>query len=293
MYKATKGKVHGLLHPDIVSDKRWNQIINIFIISLIILNVIAVMLETIKPLHKKYEEAFKIFDYISVLIFTIEYILRVWSSNHEEKYKHSVWGRVKYMVSPGAIIDLLAILPTYVHMIYAKRLLDLRILRMFRLLRLFRLFRLTAYTRSSSIIKNVFRKRAGELMLSLILLIFLIIISSCVLYFAEHGHDQLNGDKSQFSSIPTTIWWSVVTLTTTGYGDMIPVTDLGKTLASILMMSGIAFFALPAGIITAGFIDEFRNEKVRATHKCPHCGEPIELEETPKTNANKTREEHF
>jgi voltage-gated potassium channel len=277
MYHQTKKKIHGLLHPEIVGDKRWDKVINVFIVVLIILNVIAVMLETVQSIHDKYETFFYYFDWISVGIFSLEYVLRVWSSNHEEKYKGSFRGRLKYIFSPGAIVDLLAVLPSYLHAVIG---LDLRVLRMLRLLRFFRLFRLTAYTKPAQKIKNVFRKRASELGLSFILAVFLIIIASCVMYFAEHLHTDKDGNPSLFTSIPKTIWWAVVTLTTTGYGDMYPVTNFGKGLASVIMLTGVAFFALPAGIITAGFIDEFRLDRVKKTHQCPHCGEKIEFEES-------------
>ena len=280
MYHKTKEKVHGLLHPEIVGDKRWDKIINIFIVVLIILNVVAVMLETVKSLHDHYYTFFKYFDLVSVIIFTIEYILRVWSSNHEEKYKHSVWGRLKYMVSPPALIDLIAILPSGLFYMRVFVGIDLRMLRILRLLRFFRLFRLTAYTKPAHIIANVFRKRKNDLALSFILAIFLIIIASCVMYFAEHQAIHPDKTENGFTSIPATIWWAVVSLTTTGYGDMIPYTDIGKVMASIIMLTGVAFFALPAGIITAGFIDEFRLARVKKTHRCPHCGEHIELDET-------------
>jgi voltage-gated potassium channel len=268
MYHATKKKVHGLLHPEIVGDKHWDKVINVFIITLIVLNVIAVMLETVKPIENKYHDFFRYFDRVSVIIFTIEYVLRVWSSNHEEKYKKPFWGRLKYMASPSALIDLIAILPSYLHAIIG---LDLRILRMLRLLRFLRLFRLTAYMKSAHMITNIFKKRKSELGLSFILAIFLIIIASCIMYFAEH----LTPD-SKFTSIPATIYWSVVTLTTTGYGDVVPLTHIGKIMASIIMLSGVAFFALPAGIITAGFLEEFRNTRKRGSHTCPHCGKVIE-----------------
>ncbi len=273
MYKGTKKKVHGLLHPEIVGDKRWDKIINIFIIALIILNVIAVMLETVPTYHDEYHEQqfFYYFDLISVIIFTIEYVMRVWSSNHEEKYKHSFWGRFRYMLSPAALIDLLAILPFYLHAIIGF---DLRVLRMLRLLRFFRLFRLTAYMKSAHMITNVFKKRFNELLLSLVLVIFLIIIASCALYFAEHLHPV---NKYKFTSIPATIWWAVVTLTTTGYGDMYPMTYLGKAMAMVVMLTGVAFFALPAGIITAGFLEEIRLTRMKKTHRCPNCGEHIDL----------------
>ena len=278
MYHKTKKKIHGLLHPEIVGDKNWDKVINIFIVVLIILNVVAVMLETIPSIEKN-AEAMRFFDYfdtVSVAIFTIEYVLRVWSSNHEEKYKGSFRGRLKYMLSPGALVDLIAILPSYLKAIIG---LDLRVLRMLRLMRFFRLFRLTAYTKPAQMINNVFRKRKKELALSFILAIFLIIIASCVMYFAEHRAIPEGEKISKFNSIPATIWWSVVSLTTTGYGDMYPITVLGKILASIIMMTGVAFFALPAGIITAGFIDEFRINRIKKTHTCPRCGELIEMDE--------------
>jgi voltage-gated potassium channel len=286
MYHKTKQKVHGLLHPEIVGDKHWDKIINVFIICLIILNVIAVIAETVDSIHHQYKKFFYYFDLVSAIIFTIEYILRVWSSNHEEKYKHSVWGRLKYMFSIGALIDLLAILPFFLHIFFGFGI-DIREIRILRLLRVLRLFRLTAYTKSAHMITNVFKKRANELMLSFILAGFLIIIASCIMYFAEHNAIQPGETVSKFNSIPATIWWSVVSLTTTGYGDMYPITALGKVLASLIMLTGVAFFALPAGIITAGFIDEFRVNRVKKTHhKCPHCGENFELDEGGEHNHN-------
>jgi voltage-gated potassium channel len=274
VYHKTKRKVHGLLHPEIVGDKNWDKIINIFIITLIILNVIAVILETVKPLHDKYETFFYYFDLVSVIIFTIEYILRVWSSNHEEKYKHSFWGRLKYMVSPGALIDFIAIVPFFLHLVFGLGI-DLREVRMLRLLRVLRLFRLTAYTRSAHLISNVFRKRARELAISFILSIFLIIIASCIIYFAEHLHPENKG----FTSIPASLWWSVVTLTTTGYGDMYPITTIGKIMTGLIMLTGVAFFAIPAGILSAGFLEEFRKTRKKKENICPNCGKEIEIDD--------------
>ena len=272
MYHKTKEKVHGLLHPEIVGDKHWDKIINVFIITLIILNVAAVILETVPSLSDEPHEQrfFYYFDLISVIIFTIEYILRAWSCNHEAKYKHRIKGRLKHMLSPGALIDLLAILPFYLHRFIG---LDLRILRMLRLMRFFRLFRLTAYMKSAHLIVNIFKQRKNELLLSLVLVLFLVILSSSAIYFAEHNHPE---NKHKFTSIPATIWWSVVTLTTTGYGDMYPMTNLGKSLAGIIMLTGVAFFALPAGIITAGFLEEFRKSKKPRHTKCPQCGHDID-----------------
>jgi len=267
MYHKSKMKVHILLHPELGNTK-WDKIINGFIITLIILNVTAVMLETVPSIHDPHAEFFRIFDLISVIIFTIEYVLRVWSSNHDPRYKHSIHGRLRYMASTDALIDLLAILPFYVHVFVGF---DLRVLRIFRLLRFLRLFRLTAYMKSARMVKNVFKTRANELKLSLVLILFFIIMASCLLYFAEH-----QAQPTVFSSIPATIWWAVVTATSVGYGDMVPITVLGKTLTGIISLCGLAVFALPAGIITAGFLEEMRKMKTQKNQVCPHCGKPLD-----------------
>ena len=267
MYQKAKHKVHILLHPEL-GESKADKAINIFIISLISLNVIAVMMETVHPLYEKHKKLFDIFDLVSVIIFTIEYVLRVWSCTHDPRYKGSIKGRIKYMLTPGALIDLLAFLPTYFHAFLDF---DLRMLRLLRFLRFFRLFRLTAYTRSAQMIFNVFKTRLNELLLSFTMVLFLIIIASCLLYFAEH-----NAQPESFSSVPATIWWAVVTLTTTGYGDMAPITTIGKVLAGTIMLTGVALFALPAGIITVGFLEEFRAHKKPQNQKCPHCGKPLD-----------------
>lgn len=270
MYQKAKHKVHILLHPEL-GESKADKFINIFIISLIALNVVAVMMETVHPFYDNNKKLFDTFDLVSVIIFTVEYVLRVWSCTHDPRYKGSIKGRLKYMLTFGALIDLIAFLPYYLQAIVGF---DLRILRILRLLRFLRLFRLTAYTRSAKLIFNVFRTRINDLILSLVLIIFLIIIASCALYFAEHLYP--SEAESQFTSIPATLWWAVVTLTTTGYGDMYPLTTLGRIIAGIIMLSGVAFFALPAGIIVAGFLDELKFMRKYKGHDCPHCGKPLD-----------------
>lgn len=266
MYQKFKKDVYILLHPELGNSK-WDKLLNGFIITLIALNVVAVMLETVEGIDTKYKTFFDAFDLISVLIFTIEYVLRVWSCTADPKYKGSIKGRIKYMLTPGALIDLIAFFPWYLHSVIRF---ETRFFRILRLLRFFRLFRLTAYTRSAQLIFNVFKNRIRELLLSLLLTIFLIIIASCVIYFAEHKQE-----GTSFTSIPATLWWAVVSLTTTGYGDMVPHTPIGKFLSGIIMLTGVAFFALPAGIITAGFLEEMRIIRKGKSYKCPHCGGDI------------------
>jgi len=265
MYYETKKKVHSLLHPEIVGETHWDKIINIFIIVLIILNVTAVILETVASIEKKMGEFFYYFDRVSVFIFTIEYILRVWSSNHDPKYKHSIYGRLRYMMSPAALIDLMAILPFYVHVIVG---LDLRTLRVLRLLRFFRLFRLTAYTRATRMVVNVFKSRYYDLLLAFVYASLFIILSAIVVYLAEH-----NAQPDKFTSIPETIWWAVETISTVGYGEMVPVTVAGKFFSIIIILGGIGILAFPSGIIAAGFIEEINKVKKPHSLKCPHCGE--------------------
>ncbi len=267
MYHETKKKVHILLHPEL-GDTNWDRAINAFIIILIVLNVSAVMLETVPAIHEPNKEFFRTFDTISVIIFTVEYLLRVWSSNHDPRYRHSIIGRLRFIFSLDGLIDLLAILPFYVQAFVGF---DLRILRILRLFRFVRLFRLTAYMRSAQMVKNVFISRKNELLLALVLVLFFIIIASCLIYFAEH-----NTQPDDFSSIPATMWYAVVTATSIGYGDMVPVTSVGKTLSSLISLAGLPLFALPAGIITAGFLEEIRKSKRGKRRTCPHCGKPID-----------------
>ncbi|MEJ7588495.1 MAG: ion transporter [Ferruginibacter sp.] len=266
MYKATKRKVHILLHPELGITK-WDKFLNGFIIVLIILNVAAVILETVPGIFEPHEQFFRIFDLASVVIFSIEYVLRVWSSNDDPRYAKRFQGRLKYMLSAGALIDLLAILPFYIHVFMGF---DLRVLRILRLLRFLRLLRLTAYMKSAKMVRNVFQTRANDLKLSLVMIVFLIIIAACLVYFAEH-----TSQPAVFSSIPATIWWAVITVTSVGYGDMVPVTVTGKIITSVISLTGLAFFALPAGIITAGFLEQMRKHKNK-NPRCPHCGKAVE-----------------
>ncbi|MBK8140467.1 MAG: two pore domain potassium channel family protein [Chitinophagaceae bacterium] len=137
---------------------------------------------------------------------------------------------------------------------------------MLRLLRFFRLFRLTAYMKSAHMITNVFKKRINELALSLILVIFLIIIASSAIYFSEHLHPE---NKEKFISIPATIWWAVVTLTTTGYGDMYPMTTAGKIMAGIIMLTGVAFLPYRQVLLQQAFLEEFRKTRKQKKINAP------------------------
>jgi voltage-gated potassium channel len=247
MYNKVKKQVHILLHPT-EGNTRWDKLLNGFLISLILLNLIALMLETEHSFYEKHKFFFDTFDKTSVAIFSLEYILRLWSCTHDPRYHHWFWGRLKYMVSLEAMIDLLAILPFYLSR-----------------------FRLASYMKATKVIVNVFKSRFQELLIAFIMTTGLIIIAACLMYFAEH-----NKQPEIFKSIPDTLYWAVTTLTTIGYGDMVPKTGIGRLLTGFIAMAGVALFALPAGIITAGFLEEINKSRKTQHIICPHCGKPIE-----------------
>ncbi len=264
MFAKTKRKVFLLLDPE-KGGTSADRFVNSFIIGLILLNTVAVILETVEGIYTPHKKIFLLVDVFSVVIFTIEYLLRVWSSTCNEKYKHPVYGRIKYILSVGGIIDLLAILPFYLPLFGAF---DLRFLRLLRLLRFARFFKLGRYMNAKGVIVNVIRSKREELILSFLITMFLIIVASCLMYYVEH-----DAQPDKFSSIPETMS-DIVTFITVGYGDTFPVTVTGKILLDCISLLGIGMFALPAGILASGFTTEFKKFK-KVKNFCPHCGKEI------------------
>jgi voltage-gated potassium channel len=261
MPSSIQKKVHSLLCPA-VGDSQWDKKIDTFLITLVLLNVIAVILESVDELFLAYKTFFEVFEYISVIIFSIEYVFRVWTCTCIEKYKHPVLGRLKYIFSPSALVDLVAILPFYLPQALFY---DLRFVRIFRLFRFLRLFKLGRYLNASKVIGNVFYSKKEELVLCFMLTLSLIVVASSLMYFVEH-----DAQPDKFSSIPAAMWWSVTTLTTVGYGDVFPITPIGRFLTACISMLGIGLFALPAGILASGFSTEFQRVK-KGKRVCPHC----------------------
>jgi len=239
---------------------------DIFIIFLISANVIALIIGSVHEIYQISPAFFEWFEKISIFIFTIEYILRVWSSTENQKYNSLFVGRIRFIFSPLPLIDLWAFLPFYLPFLG----IDLRSIRVIRLLRFFRVAKFARYSNALQIMGKVIKAKKSELVTSMIFLFFLLIISSTLMYFIEN---EKQPDK--FSSIPAAMWWSVATLTTVGYGDVCPVTGLGKIMASIISILGIGMFALPTGILGAGFVEVIQKDKTKAKY-CPHCGKFIE-----------------
>ena len=255
-------KVHQFLDPD-HRDTGMEKAVHGFIIVLILLNVVVVSMETIHPLYENYYKWFHAFDLFTIVVFTIEYILRVWSSTAMEKYRHPIFGRLRYMISFAALIDLLAILPFYLPLLIGVDLRSIRVLSLFRFLKMGR------YFKAARIISTVLKEKRNELTLSLLLMIGLIIVCSTLMYYLER-----DVQPETFSSIPATMWWGVTTLTTLGYGDVVPESMPGKVVTGLSLIFSIAMFAIPAGILASGFSEAFHKRK---PHRCcPNCGEPLE-----------------
>ncbi len=242
----------------------FSKIFDIFIVVLIALNVLVLALETMDSVYQIAPSFFVWFETISVLVFTIEYVSRIWSCVEIRKYKKPVRGRLSYALRPMPLIDLIAVLPFYLPFLGV----DLRFIRSIRMFRLFRIAKVARYSKAIKTIGNVIRSKRAELMITLFILVLILIISSSMMYFAEH-----ETQPKKFPSIPASLWWSVATLTTVGYGDVYPVTVFGKIIGCIIAITGIGMFALPTGILGAAFVEEIRKDRTDGV--CPHCNKKI------------------
>ena len=239
----------------------------LFIMTLISINVVAVVLETVEGFSVRYETLFHTFELFSVIVFTGEYLLRIWSCVEREGFAGPLKGRLRFSFTPLAIVDLLAILPFYLPMIFP---IDLRLLRGLRLFRLFRLLKMGRYSQSLKTVGAVLKAQKEELMITVFAVLILLVFASSLLYFVEH-----QAQPDEFSSIPHSMWWAVAALTTVGYGDMLPITPLGKFLGAIIAFLGIGIFALPAGILASGFNEVIQKRKAEPK-TCPHCGKDVD-----------------
>lgn len=242
------------------------RIFEFFLVSIILLNILVILAESVAELHQLYGHWFVRFEYFSIAFFTLEYIARIYSIVEHPKYRDVVNGRLRFVGSAIALIDLLAILPFYITFLPV----DLRFLRIFRLMALFRMFKIARYLHALKIFRRVLADRKEQLVLSFIFILFVLVIISFVMYYAER-----DAQPDKFSSIPATMWWGIATLTTVGYGDMVPITTLGKFLGGLFAIAGVGLLALPAGILSSGFFELLHVDKPREVLTCPHCGKDI------------------
>lgn len=244
---------------------RASRVFDVAILGLIFLNVVAVIIGSVRSVEARWGAVLNGFEIFSVVVFTLEYVLRLWSCTVDARFRGAVAGRVRLAFRPMCVIDLLAILPFYLPFVG----IDLRTLRVLRLLRVFRVVKIGRYYASLGLIKEVFRAKKEELVLSVAMMGFLLVVSATVLYYCENEVQPM-----VFSSIPATMWWAVATLTTVGYGDMYPVTIVGRLCASVIAILGIGMFALPTGILGAGFVEAVAKKK-NGKQVCPYCGMEI------------------
>jgi len=233
-----------------------------FLITIICVNVGAMMLSTVEGVAKAYAPWFRAIEIFSVIVFSVEYILRLWVITQRPRFCRPILGRLRYCVTPLALVDLAAVLPFYLPMLLPVNLLFIRVLRLMRLVRLLKIGR---YSESLQTLGWVLRERKGELVAALMILLVLLVVTSSLMYQVEH-----ETQPQVFSSVFAAMWWSVSTLTTVGYGDAYPITPLGKVLGGAIAIMGIGLFALPAGILGSGFIERLNQKKRRRL--CPHCG---------------------
>jgi len=240
------------------------RIFEILLVIIIVLNIFAIVMDSVEEYDHQYRVFFQNFELFSVIFFTVEYVLRLYSIVENPKYRHPVKGRLAFAGTWLAIIDVLAFLPFYLTFLPF----DLRFLRIFRLMGLFRMFKVARYLHALTIFRRVVYDRREQLVLSIILILFMLVIISTIMFYAEH-----EAQPGVFSSIPATMWWGIATLTTVGYGDMVPITALGKILGGMFAVIGFGLLALPAGILSSGFFEIMHNAK--KTIKCPHCGKDV------------------
>lgn len=248
-----------ILHRPVPSN-RAARYFNYVLAAVILANCTAVALETIDSIYTPNRSIFLALEAFSTGFFIVEYLLRLWVCVEQTRYQQAVVGRLKYALHPLPLLDLLVIVTRWAPW-------DLRFLRIFRLSRLLRVLRLDDLDRSYQGIVNAVARRKHLLTISMLMMLITTYCLAALLYLVEHS-----AQPDKFSSIPETLWWAVVTLTTIGYGDIAPITSLGKALAGIVILVGIGIFALPTAIMTAAILDAGTD---RSSH-CPHCGNKVD-----------------
>ena len=250
-------RIWTLLEPANENDK-LSKFVDIFLVSLIFFNILSVILETVDVLYLSYKSYFQYFEYFSVVIFSLEYISRLWACIENKKPDETnLRARFRYVFSFSAIVDAIAILPSLLAFIFPT--VDLRFVRALRI------FRLLKFSRYSSSINNLLlvlwdqRKSFGA---AFFILFIVLIISSSGMYLVEK-----DVQPEKFGSIPQAMWWSIVTLTTVGYGDVFPVTSAGKVFGSIIIILGIGTVALPSGILASAFTEFSRRNQQKYEDK--------------------------
>ncbi len=236
----------------------WGRVVDLALIFLIFANVLIVILETEPLLGDEWSDSLWKFEVFSVVVFTVEYFLRLWScvDRTGQPQRSPAQSRLRWVFSPLGLIDLLAILPFYIFLLLPGTAESMLMLRIFRGLRLLRIFKLTRYSPALKILRAVLIREANSLMVVAFVMLVILLMASWGVYLIER-----TAQPEHFGSLPRSLWWAVVTITTVGYGDVVPVTPLGKFFSGVVSLVGIGMAALPAGILASGFATEFRRRE--------------------------------
>lgn len=243
--------IYDVLHNE-EYDTRLSRWVDWFLITLILANVACVILGSVNSIYQDYQFMFDKFENFSIAIFTAEFLLRFWSAAEHDTQHSACKDRLIWLRHPHGIIDLIAIAPAYINFFVP---IDLRYLIVLRLLRL---FKLTRYFVALRLLLNVVAKEKESFKAVLLILMILVVLAASGIHLVEH-----EAQPEKFDSIPKAMWWAVVTLTTVGYGDVTPITPLGKTLGAIITILGVGLAALPAGILASGLANELSQRRER------------------------------
>jgi voltage-gated potassium channel len=261
-----KHKTYNLIEKG-ANGSRINLTFDFAIMTLILLNVMALILESFSEYNKSFQSFLRIFEIVSVVIFSLEYLLRIYVSDLTHPSNSRMKSALKFIFSAYGLIDLLAIIPFYLPFLMAV---DFRFLRILRFLRFLRILKINRYNKSLSLIGSVVREKKPELIVSVFITFLILMIASFLMYYIE---GPVQPDK--FPNIIASFWWAIATLTTVGYGDVYPITVFGKIVSGFIAVLGIGLVALPTGLISAGFVEKIAKSK-RQSKSCPHCGKEID-----------------
>lgn len=266
-YYQFKARVHTILDEPQRGD-RTALLVQSILAMAIVVNTLAIILFTVQSIDLEYHLLFSPLIGICFTIFTIEYTLRIWSCTSSQDFRGMITDRVRYALHFYQIIDLISIIPFLFPFFFPRH---LTLLRTLRILSIFKLGRYSRFSQSLNLLKRVLFSKREIFVIMLFILIFLVLFSSTIVYLIEKP---VQPDK--FSSIPAAMWWSMMTITTVGYGDIIPITPLGKIIGSIMTFTGVLVLALPPAILATGFIEE-RDKGPEQKQRSSALNDPTEL----------------
>lgn len=294
--KRFKQRLYEILVEQPEGD-RVASAVTLGILVLIGTNVVISVAETEPELAAAFPNFFFYFELFSVIVFTLEYVGRLWACTLSDDYQGVIRGRLKAASEPMSIVDFVAIAPFYLQVFVPG--LDLRFVRALRLFRLFRVFKVGRYAESFVVLVSVIKSRREELVISTVIVLIMVTLAASAMWLCEH-----EAQPDNFRSVPQAMWWAIITVTTIGYGDVTPLTTAGRIVGGVVAFLGICIFALPVGILGGAFIEEMERQKTlkeaqklaeegdvegaaesdslngTTESRCPHCGERLDIHVT-------------